>query len=158
MAGSELPLIGRAALVPLLALAACTTAPPLVTTTGAPTPATGYAVAGDTPAAMEVRRQLQARGRYAGDGGALIRTGFAAAPRGTGTCAGQPVDGPCAEWLDAPQTGWAPFAPPLRYRLTLALPEAQVVVTMAGDKDDAPLPVMVTAGLDALIRSMPGQP
>jgi hypothetical protein len=158
MAGSEFPLIGRAALVPLLALAACTTTPPLVTTTGAPTPATGYAVAGDTPAAMEVRRQLQARGRYAGDGGTMIRTGFAAAPRGTGTCAAQLVDAPCTEWLDAPQTGWAPFAPPLRYRLTLALPEGQVVVTMAGDKDEAPLPVMVTAGLDQLIRSTPGQP
>lgn len=142
----------------MLLLAACTSAPPLVTTSGAPPAAPGYAVAGDTPAAAEVRRQLQARGRYAGDGGTIIRTGFAAAPRRTGTCQAQPVDAPCAEWLDAPQPGWAPFAPPLRYRLTLALDGGQVIVTKAGDTQDTPLPMMVSTALDRLLVSPPGQP
>jgi hypothetical protein len=162
MAGREFPLmLMRRALPwvgPLLALAACNEAPPLVTTKGVPPSAPGYAVTGDTPAAAEVRRQLQARGRYAGDGGTMIRTGYAAAPRGTGTCQAQPVDGICAEWLDTPQTGWAPFAPPLRYRLTLAMEGGQVVVIQAGDKQETPLPIMVSAALDRLLALPTGQP
>lgn len=145
-------------MAPLLGLAACSSAPPLVTTSGTPPTAPGYAVAGDTPAAAEVRRQLQARGRYADDAGPIIRTGFAASPRGVGTCQTQPVDLACAEWLDAPQTGWAPFAPPLRYRLTLAMDGGQVIVVTAGDKQDAPLTMMVSAALDRLMASPPGQP
>jgi hypothetical protein len=142
---------------PLLALTACAASPPLVTTAATPTLAPRYAVAGDTPAAAEVRRQLTARGHYADDAPVTIRTGFAAAPRGTGTCPAQPLDTACPDWLDKPQTGWAPFAPPLRYRLTLVVGDGRVFVTGAGDKDDAPLPAMVTAALDRLLAS-PRQP
>jgi hypothetical protein len=150
-----------AALLPLLAIAACAPAPPLVSTRDTPQPAALFAVAGDTPAASEVRRQLQARDRYAADAAASIRTGFAAAPRRTGTCVATSANtSDCADWLDTPQTGFAPFAPPLRYRLTLAVTGGQVIVTKAGGEQDQPLPAMVSVALDRLLAGStePGQP
>jgi hypothetical protein len=69
-----------------------------------------------------------------------------------GTCPALPVDADCKQWLDAPETGWDPFAPPLRYRLTLVVGKGQVVVTKAGDADDQPLPEMVATALDTLSR------
>jgi hypothetical protein len=143
-------------LLPALLLAACAAAPPVVTIRDAPQTAPRYAVAGDTPAASEVRRQLQARGHYADDAPVMIRTGFAATPRRTGTCAGSGGDKGCAEWLDAPQSGFAPFAPPLRYRLTLVVDGGQVIVTKAGGKQDQPLPELVGVALDALLKGSAG--
>ncbi len=149
---------GAAALplaVPLLLLAACAASPPLATQRDTPTLAARYAVAGDTPAAIEVRRQLAARGLYAGDAPVAIRAGFAAAPRELGTCPALPVDADCKQWLDAPETDWDPFAPPLRYRLTLVVGNGQVVVTKAGDAEDQPLPEMVATALDNLAPRQP---
>lgn len=143
----------------VLAIAACAPAPPLVSVRDTPQAAARYAVAGDTPAADELRRQLQARDRYAADAPISIRTGFAAAPRRLGACAAADKTD-CSDWLDAPQTGFAPFAPPLRYRLTLVAGDGQVIVTTAGEKDDQPLPAMVGAALDRLLPGLTvaGQP
>lgn len=145
----------RSCLFAVTALAACSSPPPLVTTVGAPSAAAPvFAVAGDGPAAAEVSRQLAVRGWLAAENIAapVIRPGFAAAPRQTGTCLkpDPAAKAGCAAWFDAPQTGLAPFAPPLRYRLTLDLAGAQIIVTKPGGKQETPMPLMVGLALDRL--------
>ncbi|GGE19106.1 hypothetical protein GCM10011529_27020 [Polymorphobacter glacialis] len=144
-------------LLPLLALAACAATPPLVTTTGtipASVPAPGYTVTGDTPAASEVRRQLAARNTAAGP--TIIRVGFATTPRQVGICTAPANAVPntaakgCAEWLDAPQSGFAPFAPKQRYRLTLALDTGSITVLQPASGKTVPIAAMVSAALAAL--------
>lgn len=147
--------VRHALLFPLLILAGCASSPPLVTSAGA-LPGPAYSVDGGGPAADELRRQLQGRGWLsAAPGAPLIRTAYAAAPRAVGICAQADPAAPagCKAWLDPPQTGWTPFAPPLRYRLTLdlggAVP-ARITVIQAGGKSRAPLPGMVSAALTKL--------
>lgn len=147
--------VKRPCLLAVVALAGCSPSPPLVSTVGAPPAAsTVFAVAGDGPAATEVSRQLAARGWLAAENAAapVIRPGFAAAPRQTGTCAkpDPTIKTSCAAWIDAPQTGFAPFASPLRYRLTLDLGATQIIVTKAGGEQETPLPLMVGLALDRL--------
>nr|WP_310525267.1 hypothetical protein [Polymorphobacter sp.] len=144
-------------LLPFLFLTACTATPPLVTTTG-PIPQPAYAVAGDSPAAAELQRQLTARGWYAADAPTIIHIGYAAAPRATTACA-EPdpaTKSGCTTWHDTPQTGWTPFAPPLRHHLSLFLESsakdlgpARIDVTQPG-KTASPLPALVTAALAKL--------
>lgn len=143
------------ALLPALLFAACAASAPVVTTRDAPQRAARYAVAGDTPVASELRRQLEARDRYAADAPVTIRAGFAAAPRHTGICAGSGDTPGCADWLDAPQAGFAPFAPPLRYRLALVVGNGQVIVTAPGETQDDRLPGMIGAALDVLLAGSP---
>jgi hypothetical protein len=138
------------------ALAGCATAPPLVSSAG-PLPGPAYAVVGDTPAATEVRRQLAVSGRLADRAAVTIRTGFAAAPRASGSCAAPTPTG-CDAWLDPPQTGWAPFALPLRYRLTLVLDGAETATVTAvagGSEQKPPLAALVTAALAVLPAGSP---
>ena len=143
-----------APLLPLLALAACAATPPLVTTTGTiPQSALvpGYTVTGDTPAASEVRRQLAARNTAAGP--TIIRVGFAATPRHIGICttaATATAAKGCANWLDTPQSGFAPFAPKQRYRLTLALDTGGITVLQPASGKTVPIAAMVSAALAAL--------
>lgn len=133
-----------------LALAGCAPSPPLVTTLGTP-PVPAFAVAGDGVAADEVRRQLAARGWLATDAAAAtVHVGFAATPRAVGACAADAADGDCKAWLDAPQAGFAPFAPALRYRLAIDFGDARIVVTKPGGTSEQPLADMVTLALDRL--------
>lgn len=140
--------------LPLLVVAACAPAPPLVTTSG-PLAKPVYAVAGDSAAATEVQRQLTARGWYAADAPTIIRTGYAAAPRKLGTClaANPAAPGGCTQWLEPPETGWAPFAPPLRYHLALVLDGAEtgrIDVTQPGKTSEDPLNSLVTVAVSRL--------
>ena len=137
-------------LLPLLLVAACASTTPLVTTAG-PLPKPTYAVAGDSPAAAELQRQLTARGWYAADSPTILHIGQAAAPRAVSSCA-EPdpaANAGCKTWHDAPQPGWAPFAPPLRHHLTLFVEgpaTARIDVTQSGNTT-TPLADLVTAAL-----------
>ncbi len=139
------------ALLLTLALAACAAPPPLVTLAGTPPPPL-YAVAGDGAAAAEVQRQLVARGLYAADAAAIIHAGYGVAPRRAGACTAIDAATACTAWHDAPATGWAPFAPPLRHHLTLVVEgpaTATIAVVAAGDKA-VPLPNLVSLALAKL--------
>ncbi|PZN97124.1 MAG: hypothetical protein DCF31_01345 [Alphaproteobacteria bacterium] len=135
-------------------LAGCASPQPLVTLAGTPPPPL-YAVAGDGPAAAEVQRQLGARGLYAADAPTLIHAGYGVMPRRSGACLQTDPAGGCSAWYDVPATGWAPFAPPLRHRLTLAIEGgARIQVIQAGGKDDTLLPALVSLAL----AQMPAAP
>lgn len=138
-------------LVAFLAISACAPTPPLVSTLNTPPTATRYAVEGDSTAAIELRRQLVARGIHAADADIIIRTGYAVAPRSVGTCASiDPATAVCKSWLYPPKAGFAPFAPSLSYRLTLAIDGSQIIASQSGGKSDDPLPALVTAAVDRL--------
>ena len=143
----------KLAILALLALTACTTAPPLVKLSGTPAPPR-YAVAGDGPAAAEVQRQLTARGLYAAAASTVIRTGYAVAPRASTACleVDAAAKAGCKTWHDAPASGLALFAPPLRHHLVLVVEgatNARIDVTQPGDRTVA-LPALVSAGLAKL--------
>lgn len=148
----------RLALVLLVAggAAGCVAGPPQVTAEGI-LPAPAFAVAGDGAAAAELTRQLSARGWFAENATTTIHPGFAVAPRAVGTCALATPEG-CTQWLDEPETGWDPLAPPLRFRLTLAFESpaearfamARLTTTHDGDAGDQPLAELVSAALDRL--------
>ncbi len=140
------------ALIPLLFLAGCTAATPVVTVSGQP-PAPAYRVTGDDAAAAELRRQLAARGWLDPAAPTTITAGFARAPRSLGLClAADPAapDG-CTTW-DQRRAGFAPLAPSDRLRLVLALDGATSgmvdVVQPAGK--GATLPGLVASALDRL--------
>ncbi|WP_426167526.1 hypothetical protein [Sandarakinorhabdus sp. DWP1-3-1] len=141
------------------ALAGCAAPQPLVTLAGTPPPPL-YAVAGDGPAAAELQRQLGARGLYAADAPTIIHAGYGIMPRRGGACTDAEPAGGCRAWHDVPATGWAPFAPPLRHRLTLVVDGgARIQVVQAGGRDDARviLPALVGLALAQLPTAAPAR-
>lgn len=136
----------------LLAITACAPAPPLVTAIGTPPVTPKYAVDGDSPAAAELRRQLETRGLYATDAPTVIHAGYARTPRAIGACtAPDPATGSCTTWFYPPGKGFAPLAAPLRYRLILSFDGGQLIVSQPGRKGDQPLARLTTAAIDRLI-------
>ena len=106
----------------------------------------------DAVKSPELRRQLETRGLLSQGAATVIHPGYAVAPRTIGACtAADPATGACKTWYYPPKTGFAPFEPPLRYRLVLSVDGGQITVSRPGRKRDQPLALLTTAAIDRLI-------